>query len=59
MVGYVSLRLPHNVTEKIDRLTGKYGYSSRADVTNDALRDLFEKYPETKTTTTTTPEASI
>lgn len=49
MTVYISVRIPENVADYVDKLVGKHGYSSRADVVNDALRDFFEKYPETKT----------
>jgi len=48
MVEYLSARLPANLMEKADHLIGKYGFDSRADVIKAALRDFFEKYPETK-----------
>ena len=43
--GYTTIKLPHNiVNEVLDPLVGIHGYSSRADVTKDALRRLSEKY---------------
>jgi metal-responsive CopG/Arc/MetJ family transcriptional regulator len=32
----------------MDKLIEKYGFTSRADVVKSALREFFQKYPETK-----------
>jgi Arc/MetJ-type ribon-helix-helix transcriptional regulator len=45
---YTTIKLPNNVVASVDKLVGKHGFDSRADVVKDALRDFFEKYPETR-----------
>ncbi len=51
MTEYVTIKLPEEVAKQIDKLIGKHGFDSRADVVKDALRQFFEKHPETKTIT--------
>jgi hypothetical protein len=51
---YTNIKLPTSpYVEKVDLLVAKQLYSSRTDVIKDALRDFFEKYPETKISTST------
>ncbi len=45
---YFTVKLPECYQKEIDKLIEKHGFASRADVIKDALRDFFEKYPETK-----------
>lgn len=45
---YSTVRIPTDLAQTADKLVGKYGFDSRADVVKDALRRLFENYPETK-----------
>jgi len=47
MTKYTTIKLPNNLTAEIDKLVGKHGFSSRAEVVKDALRTLLKKYPET------------
>jgi Arc/MetJ-type ribon-helix-helix transcriptional regulator len=47
MTQYATVKLPQEVVTEINKLVGKYGFSSRAEVVKDALRDFFRKYPET------------
>ncbi len=46
--GYSTIRVPTELAQNADILIGKYGFSSRAEVFKTAVRDLFEKYPETR-----------
>jgi metal-responsive CopG/Arc/MetJ family transcriptional regulator len=46
MTEYTTIKLPIEITDSIDKIVGKYGFSSRAEVVKDALRDFFKKYPE-------------
>lgn len=48
MTQFATVRFPQVLADKVDRYIGTNGYTSRADVVKDALRDFFEKYPETK-----------
>lgn len=50
----ISVSLPLEIMNKVDKLIGQHGFYSRPDVICDALRDFFEKYPETKIIPTTT-----
>jgi Arc/MetJ-type ribon-helix-helix transcriptional regulator len=47
MTEYTTIKIPSEITKCIDKLVGKHGFSSRAEVVKDALRDFFKKYPET------------
>lgn len=44
---YGAIKLPENLLKEVDKIVGKHGFDSRADVVKDALRDFFNKYPET------------
>ena len=48
MEEYSTVRIPKELADQADRLIGKHGYTSRAEIVKDALRDLFQKYPEEK-----------
>lgn len=48
MVEYITIKLPNDLVAEVDKLVGKYGFSSRADIVKNALRDFFNKYPETR-----------
>ena len=51
-VEYTNIKLPTvPYVEKVDQLVANKLYNSRTDVIKDALRDFFEKYPETRLTT--------
>ena len=45
---HVTIKLPIDTITEIDKLVGRYGYTSRAEVVKSALRTFFEKYPETQ-----------
>jgi Arc/MetJ-type ribon-helix-helix transcriptional regulator len=47
MTEYVTVKLPQDIVSDIDKLVGKHGFSSRAEVAKEALRALFRKYSET------------
>lgn len=48
MVNYSTVKIPTDLAKTADKLVGKHGFDSRADVVKYALRVLFELYPETK-----------
>ncbi|MCL2477728.1 ribbon-helix-helix domain-containing protein [Candidatus Bathycorpusculum sp.] len=48
MTKYITVRLPECYHCEMDKLIEKYGFTSRADVVKSALREFFQKYPETK-----------
>lgn len=47
MTEYVTVRIPKELGDETDKLIGKHGFSSRAEVVKSALRDFFKNYPET------------
>jgi Arc/MetJ-type ribon-helix-helix transcriptional regulator len=44
MTEYVTVRLPQAVTDDVDKLVGKHGFSSRAEIVKAALREFLPKY---------------
>ncbi|MCL2432626.1 MAG: ribbon-helix-helix domain-containing protein [Nitrososphaerota archaeon] len=53
MTKYITVRIPECYQQEMDKLIEKHGYASRAEIVKTALREFFQKYPETKIT----PEA--
>jgi Arc/MetJ-type ribon-helix-helix transcriptional regulator len=52
-VEYVTVKIPRIIaSEFIDPKVKSGKYSSRSEVIKSALREFFEKYPETKLNTT-------
>ena len=50
-VEYTNIKLPTTpYVEKVDLLVANRLYNSRTDVIKDALREFFQKYPETRIT---------
>jgi len=47
MVEYTTVKLPDDMIVEVDKLVGKYGFSSRTEVVKSALRNFFGKYSET------------
>ena len=41
---YTTLRLPKDLIEKMDKLVGKFGFKSRAEVAKEAIRHLLQEY---------------
>ena len=41
---YASVRIPKNLAEEVDRLIGKYGFTSRAEVVKEAVRRILLTY---------------
>jgi len=41
---YVTIKLPRNIVDEIDKFVGKYGFVSRPEVVKEALRRLFQQY---------------
>ncbi|MDR0372960.1 MAG: ribbon-helix-helix domain-containing protein [Nitrososphaerota archaeon] len=48
MTKYITVKLPVCYRQGVDKLIETYGFASRADVVKNALREFFQKYPETK-----------
>lgn len=43
---WVTLKLPKDLVDEIDKLVGKRGFTSRTDVATEAIRDFLEKFKE-------------
>ena len=41
---YVTIKLPRNLVDEIDKFVGKYGFVSRTEVVKEALRTFFQQY---------------
>lgn len=41
---YVTVKLPRNLVDEIDKFVGNYGFVSRTEVVKEALRRLFQQY---------------
>lgn len=41
---YTTLRLPTELVDEIDKLVGKHGFTSRAEVAKEAIRKLLQEY---------------
>jgi len=39
---YVTIKLPKSLVEHVDKMIGKKGYTSRAEVVKEALRQLLK-----------------
>lgn len=44
--GYVTLKIPHSLADPMDKLVGKFGFKSRAEIAKEAIRKLLLEYPE-------------
>lgn len=40
---WVTVKLPRDLVDEIDKLVGKRGWSSRTDVVSQALRDFLDE----------------
>ena len=45
---YVTIKLPRNLVDEIDKFVGKYGFVSRPEVVKEALRRLCQQYQVVK-----------
>jgi metal-responsive CopG/Arc/MetJ family transcriptional regulator len=45
---YVTIKLPRNIVDEIDKFVGNYGFVSRTEVVKEALRKLFQQYQVVK-----------
>jgi len=43
---YVTLKIPKKLANEIDKLVGKHGFTSRAEVAKEAIRKLLQNYQE-------------
>ena len=41
---YVTIKLPQNIVDEVDKFVGKHGFVSRPEVVKEALRRLFQQY---------------
>ena len=41
---YVGVKIPKSLAEEVDRLIGKHGFTSRAEIAKEALRRLLLSY---------------
>ena len=41
---YVTVRIPKELSDEADKLIGKKGFRSKAEIVKEALRDLIEHY---------------
>lgn len=41
---YTTIKLPNDLVVSIDKLIGKHGFRSRAEIVKDALRELLSQY---------------
>ena len=41
---YVVVKIPKNLADDVDALIGKFGFTSRAEITKQALRKLLQEY---------------
>lgn len=41
---YTTLRLPKDLIDEIDKIVGKHGFTSRAEVAKEAIRALLKEY---------------
>ncbi len=44
---YATVRLPQDFAKEMDKLIGKRGFTSRAEIVKEAVRELLSKYEET------------
>ena len=44
MPDYVGVKIPRNLAEEVDRLIGKHGFTTRAEIVKEALRRLLLLY---------------
>ena len=43
---YTTVKLPCDLTKEMDRVVGRYGYRSRAEVAKDGIRRLLDSLPK-------------
>jgi len=41
---YTTIKLPNDLVTTMDKLIGKHGFKSRAEIVKEALRDLLNRY---------------
>ncbi len=41
---YATVRIPKNFAAEVDKLIGTHGFTSRAEIVKEAIRELLEKY---------------
>ena len=41
---YTGVKIPRNLAEEVDRLIGKHGFTSRAEIVKEALRRILLTY---------------
>ena len=43
---YVTIRLPKDLIDQMDKLVGRFGFTSRAEIAKEAIRKLLKEYRE-------------
>ena len=43
---YVTVRIPKELADEIDKLIGKYGFRTRAEIVKEAVRRLLAQYKD-------------
>jgi len=43
---YVTIKLPKDLISEMDKLLGKYGFTSRAEIAKEAIRKLLKEYKQ-------------
>lgn len=43
---YVTIKIPAHLAVEVDKLVGKHGFTSRAEIVKESLREILNKYKE-------------
>jgi len=43
---YITVKLPKELVDQMDKLVGKFGFTSRAEIAKEAIRKLLKEYRE-------------
>ena len=41
---YVTVKLPKDLADEMDKLLGRFGFTSRAEIAKEAIRKLLQAY---------------
>jgi len=45
---YATVKIPRSLIKVVDKLIGKHGFTSRAEITKQAVRELLQEYKPTR-----------
>jgi len=45
---YAAIKIPRSLATEVDKLIGKHGFTSRAEIVKQALRELLREYKPTQ-----------